>query len=56
MVDIHPLTNFEMQKYYQREPRFNGVYSRHNLPKNKDATYVINCDVYFGIGTHWAAL
>ena len=32
----HPLTNFEIQKYYQNEPRFNGVYSKNNLPgKNK---------------------
>ena len=29
----HPLTKFEIQKYYQNEPRFNGVYSRDNLPK-----------------------
>ena len=29
----HPLTNFELEKYYQNEPRFNGVYSRNNLPK-----------------------
>ena len=28
----HPLTNFEIQRYYQNEPRFNGVYSRGNLP------------------------
>ena len=28
----HPLTNFEMQKYYQNEPIFNGVYSKNNLP------------------------
>ena len=27
----HPLTDFEIQKYYQNEPRFNGVYSRDNL-------------------------
>ena len=32
----HPLTNFEMQKYYENEPRFNGVCSRDNLPKIKD--------------------
>ena len=32
----HPLTNFEIQKYYKNEPRFNGVYSRDNLPKIKD--------------------
>ena len=29
----HPLTNFEIQKYYQNEPKFNGVYSRNNLPE-----------------------
>ena len=32
----HPLKNFEMQKYYQNEPKFNGVSSRNNLPKTKD--------------------
>ena len=36
----HPLTNFELQK--QNEPKFNGVYSRSNLPKIKDGAYVIN--------------
>ena len=29
----HPLTNFEIQKYHQNEPQFNGVYSRNNLSK-----------------------
>ena len=29
----HILTNFEIQNYYQNEPRFNDVYSRNNLPK-----------------------
>ena len=52
----HPLTNFEIQKYYQNEPRFNGVYSRDNLPKIKDWAYVINLGEYSDIGTHWAAL
>ena len=28
----HPLTNFEIQKLYQNETRFNGVYSTDNLP------------------------
>ena len=32
----HPLKNFEMQKYYQNEPKFNGVSSRNNLPKIKN--------------------
>ena len=42
----HPLTNFEIQKYYQNEPRFNGVYSRDNLRKIKDKAYLINLDEY----------
>ena len=53
----HPLTNFEIQKYYENEPRFNGVYSRNNLPKQiKDGTYVINLDEYKDTGTHGIAL
>ena len=28
MLSPHPLTNFKKQKYYQNEPKFNGVYSR----------------------------
>ena len=38
----HPLTNFEIQKYCQNEPRFNGVYSRDNLQKIKDGAFIIN--------------
>ena len=52
----HPLTNFEIQKYYQKEPKFNGVYSRNNLTKIKDGAYVINLDEYKSIGTYWIAL
>ena len=52
----HPLTNFEIVKYYEDESRFNGVYSRDNLHnKIKDAAYVINLDEYSNIGTHWIA-
>ena len=44
-------------KYYENEFRFNGVYSRDNLPnKTKDGAYVINLDEYSDIGTHWVAL
>ena len=44
-------------KYYENESRFNGVYSRDNLPnKIKDRAYVINLDEYSDIGTHWIAL
>ena len=53
----HPLTNFEIQKYYENEPRFIGVFSRDNLPKKiKDGAYVINFDEYADTGTHWIAL
>ena len=53
----HHLKNFEIQKYYQNEPRFNGVYSRNNLPKKiKDGAYVINLDEYADVDTHWIAL
>ena len=45
-----------MQKYYQNEPRFNGVYSRDNLQKIKHGAYIINLDEYSDIGTHWVAL
>ena len=55
-MPTHPLTNFEIQNYYQNEPKFNGVYSRNNLPKIKDGAYVINLDEYKPIGTHWIAL
>ena len=42
----YPLINFEMQRYYQNEPKFNGIYSRNNLLKMKEGTYVINLDEF----------
>ena len=33
LLPFHPLTNIEISEYYKNEPRFNGVYSRNNLPK-----------------------
>ena len=45
-----------MQKCFQNESRFNGVYSRNNIPKTQDRAYVINLDEYSDIGTHWIAL
>ena len=59
----HPLTNFEIQEYYQNETRFNGVFSSDNLPNNnnnnnnnniKNGAYVNNLDEYYDIGTHWS--
>ena len=53
----HPLANFEIQNHYQNELRFNGIYSRDNLPKRKkDGAYIINLYEYSDLGTHWIAL
>ena len=52
LMPSHPLTNFEVQKYYQNEPKFNGVYSRINLPKITNGTYVINLDAFKSKETH----
>ena len=57
LMPSHPLTSFEIQKYYQNEPRFNDVFSRNNLhKKTKDRTYIINFDEYANLGTHWISL
>ena len=57
MEFLIPLTNSEIQKYYQNGPRFNCAFSRNNLPKKiKDGVSVINVDEYADAGTHWIAL
>ena len=63
MTPSHLSTNFEIQGYYQNEPRSNGVFSRDNLhntikngAKRGERAYVINLDEYRDIGTHWVAL
>ena len=56
LMPSHPLTSFEIQKFCQNETKFNGVYSRNNLPKINDGAYVINMDEYKSIGSHWIAL
>ena len=53
---LQPLANLEIQKYYQKEPKFYGGYSRNNLPKINDGAYVINLHKFTSIGTHWIAL
>ena len=58
----HPLVNLEIQKYQKNEPRYNGVFSRNNLPKYnsikkiKDGADIINLDEYANVGTNWIAL
>ena len=57
LLPFHSLTNIEINEYYKNEPRFNGVYSRNNLPnKIKKGAYVINLDEYENTGTHWVSL
>ena len=62
LIPPHPLTNFEIQAYYQNEPIFDGVFSRDNLPERsstdeiKNCVYVTNLDEYHDIGTDWIAL
>ena len=52
----HPLTNYEIQKFYQNELIFHSVYWRDNLlDQIKDGEYIINLDEYNDIGTHWIA-
>ena len=53
----YTLTNFEIQKYYQNELNFNGVYSINKIEINilteiKNGTYIINLDRRKSIGTH----
>ena len=58
MIPPHPLTiqNFEIQKYCQNEPKYNGVYSRSILPEINEGVYIINLDETKSIGTYWMAL
>ena len=44
------LNDFEIQKYYQNEPKFSVVYLRNNLPKIKEGAYIINLDDFKSIG------
>ena len=56
LIPHHPLNNIEITNYFNCEPRFNGVFSRNNLPRIKDGTYSINLDDRNSKGTHWASL
>ena len=54
----HPLTNFEIQNYYQNEPRFNSVCSGDYLlelssAEIKDGACIRNFDENSNIGIHW---
>ena len=54
-MSLNILNDFEIQKYYQKQPKFNSVYSRNNSAKIKDGAYVINLDECKSVGTLWIA-
>ena len=57
LISPHPVTNFEIKEYYKNESKYNGIYSRDNLPKTiKNGAYVVNLDEYADVGIHWIAL
>ena len=56
LVLLHPSNNIEITNYFSCEPRSNSVFSRNNLPRIKDAAYVINLDDKNSKGTHWVSL
>ena len=51
----HSLTNFEIQNYYQNEPKLNALYSGNNLTKLKNGAYLATLDEFKSRGTHWKA-
>ena len=56
-MPTHPLTNFEIQKYYQNKPRLYGDFSRDNSANEiEDEAYVIDLDEYADFATHWITL
>ena len=55
-MQFHPLTNFEIQKYYQKESKSNDVYSRNNISKIYGGAYKIDLHEYESIETHCIAL
>ena len=40
----HPLTNFEIQNYYENESKFKSIYARNNSSEIKDGAYLVNLD------------
>ena len=56
LVLLHPLNNVKITNYFNYESRFNGVFSRNNLPRIKDGAYIIKLDDKNSKGTHWISL
>ena len=57
LMPPHPLTTFEIQNYYQKEPDLTEFIQKIIcLKKISDAAYVLNLDECAEVGTHWIAL
>ena len=56
LVPIHLLSNIEITKYCHYKPRFNGAFSRDNLPRINDGIYVLNPSDKLSKETHWFSL
>ena len=52
----YALNNIQITKYFNYEPRFNGVFERDNLPRIKGRVYVINLDNKQSEGTYCVSL
>ena len=46
---------WNIKKYYQNEPKFNGVYSWNTLTKMKDRVYKIHLHEFKLVRTYWIA-
>ena len=56
-VTFSSFNKYRISEYYKNELRFNGVYSRNNLPnKIKKGAYIISLDEFENTGTHWVSL
>ena len=53
---IHPLSNIKINNYFKYEPGFNSVFSRNNLLRINDGTYVINLDDKNSERANWVSL
>ena len=49
------LSNIKTAKYFNYDPRFNGVFSRDNLPRMKDGAYIINLNDKQSEVRHWVS-
>ena len=47
LMPPYPLTNYEIQRYYQNEPRFNSAFSRNTLSKTINLEYRVIFLVFF---------